>query len=139
MDTAATEAKTKMKRSRAPAKPKAERIKAAPLSFREEQTLIGKRAAEKRAALLEEYTEKGYGPVRRTSTRWMGVRTKGLPFSKCVVKNVIPGMQGTRGAIVVQSPTRRRGQHTLPATPENLRLFMPQLPPALTAAMLGVG
>lgn len=99
---------------------------------------VDARAAETRARLLEDYKAKGYGPMPRTSSRWMAPRTKGLPFSKCVVKDVIPGMPGRPGVIVVQSPTRRRSAHHLAATEDHLRMFLPQLPPALTAAMLGL-
>ena len=73
MDSAATP--TKPKRSRA-AKPKVEAITTA--SHRERMAQVDARAAETRQRVEAEYAEKGYGPMPRTSFRWIGRRTKGL-------------------------------------------------------------
>ena len=139
MDTAATETKPKRSRAKkavdavveavAPAKPK---------THRELMAEVDARAAETRARVQAELTEKGYGPKPRTASKWMVPRTKGQPYSRCVVKQVIPGVPGTPGQIIVKSPTRRTKLHTLPPTEANLMMFLPSLPPALTGAMLGL-
>lgn len=132
MDSAATP--TKPKRARA-AKPK---VKAeVVLSHRERMAAVDASAAETRQRVLEEAIADGYGPKPRTSFRWLGRRTKGLPFSRMVVERVIPGVQGMPGVIVARHPTKKRGLKKLPATQAMLEIFMPSLPGSLTAAMLG--
>ena len=127
---------TKPKRSRA-LKSKIEAAPAAPLTHRERMAQVDARAAATRQRVEAEYAEKGYGPMPRTSFRWIGRRTKGLPFSRMVVKNVVPGVQGMPGVIVAAHPTKKRALKHLPATPAMLEIFMPSLPGHLTAAMLG--
>lgn len=134
MDSAATPSKPK--RSRA-AKPKVEATVVASITHRERMAAVDARAAETRKRVEADYAENGYGPMPRTSYRWIGRRTKGLPYSRMVVKNVIPGMHGTPGVIVVRHPTKRRGLKVLPANATMLEIFMPSLPGSLTAAMLG--
>lgn len=131
MDSAATPTK----RTRAPKKAK---VEAAPVaSHRERMTQVDARAAETRKRIEAEYAEQGYGPMPRTSYRWIGRRTKGLPFSRMIADKVVPGVQGMPGVIFARHPTRKRGIQELTATPAVLEIFMPSLPGHLTAAMLG--
>lgn len=136
MESAATP--TKPKRVRA-AKPKAEAtpVAAAPTTHRERMAAVDARAAETRKRLEAEYAEKGYGPMPRTGIRWMGRRTKGLPYSRMVIDHVSPGMNGLPGIIHAKHPTRKRPIKDLVATPSILQTFMPSLPPGLAGAMLG--
>lgn len=64
-----------------------------------------------------------------------GVRTKGLPYSRCKLVEMKPGSKGVRGTIIVKHPTK--GIKRLPATREFLRLFMPAAPEFFYASMLG--
>lgn len=129
MDSAATPAKPK--RTRAAKKPKVI------ASHRERMAQVDARAAEKRKLVLEQAITDGYGPKSRTSVRWMGRRTKGLPFSRMIVEKVVPGVHGLPGVIFARHPTRKRGIKKIVATPAMLEIFMPSLPGSLTAAMLG--
>lgn len=129
MDSAATPAKPK--RARAAKKPKVI------ASHRERMAEVDARAAETRKRVLEQAIADGYGPMPRTSFRWVGRRTKGLPFSRMIAEKVVPGVQGLPGVIFARHPTRKRGITKLTATPAVLEIFMPSLPGSLTAAMLG--
>lgn len=131
MDSAATPTK----RPRATKKPK---VEAAPVaSHRERMAQVDARAAETRKRVLEQAIADGYGPMPRTSYRWIGRRTKGLPFSRMVAEKVVPGTHGMPGVIFARHPTRKTGIKKLTATPAVLEIFMPSLPGHLTAAMLG--
>ena len=74
----------------------------------------------------------------RTGVRWMGRRTKGLPYSRMLVEKVVPGMNGLPGLIYAKHPTRKTGLKKLVATPAILETFMPSLPASLSASMLGL-
>ncbi len=110
---------------------------AAPMSHRERLSHHEARVAETRKRVQAEYEAKGYGPMPRTSYRWMKPRTKGLPFSRMLFVNAIPGLNGARGLLVLRHPTKNRVA-IRPATDELLKLFMPSLPAAFTASMLGM-
>ena len=129
MDSAATPTK----RPRATKKPKAAPV----ASHRERMAQVDARAAETRKRVEAEYVAEGYGPKPRTSVRWIGRRTKGLPFSRMIAEKVVPGVQGMPGVIFARHPTRKTGIKKLTATPAVLEIFMPSLPGHLTAAMLG--
>lgn len=132
MESAATPAKPK--RSRA-AKPKVEAT--VPMTHRERMAAVDAQASATRQRVLEEAIEKGYGPMPRTSVRWMGRRTKGLPFSRMIFVSSTPGFNGMRGSIIVRHPTKKRPLKTLTATDAVLETFMPSLPGSLAGAMLG--
>lgn len=132
MESAATPT-TPTKRTRAPKKSKVEAVTIA--SHRERMAQVDARAAETRKRVEAEYAEKGYGPMPRT--RWLGRRTKGLPFSRMIAEKVVPGTHGMPGVIFARHPTRKTGIKKLAATPAVLEIFMPSLPGHLTAAMLG--
>ena len=123
------------KRSRATKKPAVEVAPA--FSHRERMAQVDARAAETRKRVEAEYAEKGYGPMPRTSFRWIGRRTKGLPYSRMIADHVVPGVQGMPGVIHARHPTRKTGIKKLTATPAILEIFMPSLTGHLTAAMLG--
>lgn len=65
-------------------------------------------------------------------------RTKGKAFSRCRLVSVHPGAPeiGQPGAFTVEHPTRGK-RHTIAATVETMRVFMPSAPKTLRAAMLG--
>lgn len=103
------------------------------------KTIAAKLGAEQRAeatrkALLERLA-KTYPSLPRKSSRWIG-RTKGLPFSRCVLKRVIPLQHDQSSVFVLLQPTKG-WVHKKRATPELLRVFFPSLPENLAAAMLG--
>ncbi len=129
MGSAATPAAPKRSR----AKPKAEVI----LSHRERMAAVDARAAEVRQQMLEKAIADGYGPMPRTSFRWMGRRTKGPPYSRMIFVSAKPCLPGMRGSIEVRHPTRKTGNKTLTATDAILETFMPSLPSSLAAVMLG--
>ena len=106
-------------------------------THRERMAAVDARAVETRKRVEAEFVEKGYGPKPRTSYRWIGRRTKGLPYSRMVIDHVSPGMNGLPGIIHAKHPTRKRPIKDLVATPEILQTFMPSLPPGLAGAMLG--
>lgn len=112
-------------------------VPAAPMSHRERMAAVDARAAETRKRVQAEYEAEGYGPMPRTSYRWMKPRTKGLPFSRHVLVRAVPGFSGTRGALVIRHPTKGSVKHKT-ASVELLQVFMPSLPPAFAASMLGV-
>lgn len=133
MDSAATP--TTPKRSRATKKPK---VEAAPVaSHRERMAQVDARAEGTRKRVLEQAIADGYGPKPRTSYRWIGRRTKGLPYSRMIAEKVVPGTNGMPGVIFARHPTRKTEIKKLTATPAVLEIFMPSLPGHLTAAMLG--
>ena len=109
-----------------------------PLTHSERMAAVDARAADIRQRVLEEHTAKGYGPMPRTGVRWMGRRTKGLPYSRMLVEKVVPGMNGLPGLIYAKHPTRKTGLKKLVATPAILETFMPSLPASLSASMLGL-
>lgn len=133
MESAATPATPKRSRAKPKSKVKAE----VALSYRERMAAVDARAAEVRQQVLEKAIADGYGPMPRTSFRWMGRRTKGLPYSRMIFVSAKPGLPGMRGSIEVRHPTRKTWNKTLTATDAILETFMPSLPGSLTAAMLG--
>lgn len=83
--------------------------------------------------------EKGLGPSPRTSVRWMGSRTKGLPYSRMILDRVTPSdtANGKPAVLHLRHPTRG-GVVSKPATPALLAVFFPGLAPKLTETMLGI-
>lgn len=77
--------------------------------------------------------------VQRTSFRWIGRRTKGLPFSKCLLADMTPAPKpGTPATLTLKHPTKGR-VHRLHATPALVELFYPGINanPLLYSALLG--
>lgn len=72
----------------------------------------------------EQQAARGGTYVVRTSTRWRG-RTKGLPFSRCLLKHVIPA-HPARGpaSLFLKHPTRGR-MHVRTVTPQLAEVFYP--------------
>jgi hypothetical protein len=77
------------------------------------------------------------GPVQITSRRHLK-RTKGLPFSRCVMKEVIPGKPGTPAGLLLFHPTKNK-YHVKMATPALLDVFYPGIGknPVFAASLLG--
>ena len=77
------------------------------------------------------------GPVARTSMRHSG-RTKGMAFSRCIMKTMAPGKPGTPATFVLHQPTRNRF-HVKSATPALVDVFYPGLRtnPVLAGSLLG--
>lgn len=99
------------------------------------KTDIAARAAVVRAATEEKFAET-HPSLPRKSHRWMG-RTKGLPFSRMVLKHIVHGVVGRPAQLVLTHPTRGSRAVRM-ATPDLLRVFFPSLPPEMSAAMLGM-
>ena len=97
---------------------------------------VDARAAETRAAVEADYTERGYCPVMRTGVRWIGARTKGMPFSRHILKSMTLGQPGQPSVLSVEHPTKGY-RKSLTATPALIALFYPSMPPHLQAVMLG--
>lgn len=77
--------------------------------------------------------------VERTSIRHMNLRTKGMPYSRCLLADMRPSpMPGTPGVLKLKHPTKGR-VHYLKATPELLAVFYPgiQANPMLASVLLG--
>lgn len=130
-----TQVAAKTKRSR---KPKAEAAVAEPpKSWRERMAEVDARAAATRAAVAKEYEERGYGPVPRTSIRWIGNRSKGKPYSRMILADTTPaGGPGHPALLHLKHPTKGHTR-TVPATLDTLPVFFPNLPGDLALAMLG--
>lgn len=75
------------------------------------------------------------GNVARTSFRWVG-RTKGQPYSRQKVTEIIPAKSGVPATFVCQSHTRSSSSR-VNASAQNIEWFMPNLPDNLRAALLG--
>lgn len=91
-----------------------------------------RRAAERRAKKPEP------GEVVRTSIRHMGRRTKGRPYSRMTLQDIIPSdiKTGRAAQFVLEHPTRRSWT-VKKATRELIDLFMPNLPENMVQGMLG--
>lgn len=93
-----------------------------------------------RAAVVCQATEEKFAEshpsLPRKSHRWIG-RTKGLPFSRMVLKHIVHGVLGRPAQLVLTHPTRATKAVRM-ATPDLLRVFFPSLPPEMSAAMLGM-
>lgn len=89
-----------------------------------------RRAAERRAGKLLP------GPVDLTSRRHARYKTKGSPFSRCVLVGTTPGTPGLPAMLTLKHPTKGT-VHTKPATPGLLAVFFPALPDNLASSMLG--
>ncbi|WP_191569126.1 hypothetical protein [Paracoccus yeei] len=98
---------------------------------------IESRAAEVRKRVQEEVA-KSHPSKPLTSVRWLGRRTKGLPFSRMKLVDVAPATGRGRPAIfALKHPTRGGGVRIRPATPLLVDVFFPALPENLRASMLG--
>lgn len=97
---------------------------------------IEARSAEVQKRLQEEVAV-SHPSKPRTSIRWMGRRTKGLPFSrmKLVAMTLSPG-RGRPAVLTLEHPTRGR-RAVKPASPDLMGVFFPSLPENLRASMLG--
>lgn len=89
-----------------------------------------RRAQERRANKPEP------GPSPLTSTRWIG-RTKGMPFSRMILRDTLPGSPGRPALLLLDHPTRNTGAQVKRATPALLDLFFPSLPDNFRSSMLG--
>jgi len=92
------------------------------------------RAEATRQQVATEYA-KTHPSLPLTSRRWSG-RTKGLPYSRFMLKDATPAVHGRASLLLLKHPTKRKA-HIKVATPELLRVFFPSLPENLAAAMLG--
>lgn len=97
---------------------------------------IEARAAEVRKRVQDEVAQ-SHPSKPRTSIRWMGRRTKGLPFSKTSLVGVKPSPGPGRPAMLTIAHPTRGGRKVKPATPGLLAVFFPALPDNLRASMLG--
>lgn len=91
-----------------------------------------RRAAERRVDKPEP------GEVQRTSIKHMGRKTKGMPYSRMILRDVTPSdlRTGSPAVFHLKHPTRRTTV-SKPATPYLIELFMPGLPENLAQGMLG--
>ena len=94
------------------------------------------RSAAVRAQVSEEYA-KTHPSKPRKSHRWVGRRTKGMPFSRMTLVDMTPGIPGRPALLQLAHPTRKTPGTRMRATPALLAVFFPSLPPQLTASMLG--
>lgn len=106
------------------------------------KTLALKRQlAENHAASLAKVTEElGLGPVPRKSHRWIGYRTKGMPYANCRVVDVVRPAESGRAAVVrIQHATRKTRRSIVALTPEMMPGLYPELSslPDMTNALLG--
>ena len=112
-------------------------LSSAAVSYRQKNTELAARSAVIRQQAQAKLDET-HPSLLRTSMRWIG-RTKGLPYSRCLLKNFTPcvlGQQGKPAKITLKHPTKGR-TFTKVCTPQLLQLFFPALPPNLASAMLG--
>lgn len=66
-------------------------------------------------------------------------RTKGLPYSRCRLLEVVPGRRkGEPGVFAIDHPTRKRPVTAHVATEGLMKVFMPSAPENIRKAMLGV-
>lgn len=76
--------------------------------------------------------------IQPTSVRKLGRRTKGLPFSRCVLTDMTPFASAYRTpALLHLKHATRKTTHVKQATPALLSVFFPALPPAMADALLG--
>jgi hypothetical protein len=75
--------------------------------------------------------------IEMTSRRHLS-RSKGKPFSRCLIKNVAPGMSGVPATFVLFHPTKGN-YHVKKATPALLDVFYPGIgsQPDFANALLG--
>lgn len=73
--------------------------------------------------------------IEPTSTRWIG-RTKGQPYSRCVLKDVKLQLHGP-AKMLVEHPTRPTSRKSLRATPRLVDLFYPTMPENFRNSLLG--
>lgn len=98
---------------------------------------IEARAAEVRKQ-AQEAVAQSHPSKPRTSVRWLGRRTKGLPFSRMKLVEVAPATgRGRPSIFAMKHPTRGGGVRIRPATPLLVDVFFPALPENLRASMLG--
>ena len=97
--------------------------------------------AEKHAASLAAVAkELGLGPVHRKSHRWIGIRTKGLPYSRCKVEDIVqPASPGNAAVVRISHPTRKSRRVIIQLTPKMIDGLYPGLSinTDLTGALLG--
>lgn len=76
--------------------------------------------------------------IERTSYRYIGQRTKGLPYRRMTLRDVIPAniALGRPAIFMLKHPTRRTAC-AKPATRYLINLFMPNLPENMVQGMLG--
>lgn len=74
--------------------------------------------------------------IARTSTRHLGTKTKGMPFSRMKLEEIIPGAPGQPAKFKVRGYTTNRSQ-TVTATPNNIDWFVRGITPEMRMAMLG--
>lgn len=60
-----------------------------------------------------------------------------MPYSRMMLKDVIPGAPGRRAVLYLRHPTRGTMMKRQ-ATTDLMRVFFPNLPPNLHASMLGI-
>lgn len=97
-----------------------------------ELTRQQRRAAERRA------TKPDPAPIELSSRRWIGRRTKGMPFSRLMLREVIANGYGRPATLVLKHPTRKT-VHARKASSTLLAVFFPSIPENLRQAMLGIG
>ena len=76
------------------------------------------------------------GTVSRTSIKWMGRKTKGLPYSRSKVISIVPSSSGRPARFFFGSHTRKSFTH-VEATPSIIDVVFPNLPENMKAAMMG--
>lgn len=97
---------------------------------------LAERSAEVRKRIQDEVAQ-SHPSKPRTSIRWLGRRTKGMPFSRMKLVDVQPSAGPGRPAIFnMQHPTRNT-THRKPATPPLVDLFFPAIPDNLRQSLLG--
>lgn len=103
-------------------------------------TIARNKAIDERAAAVREEVAARYAKSHpskpRTSSRWLG-GNKGLPFSRMVLKDTIPGTHGMPAHVVLHHPTRG-GMVKKVLTPDLMRVFFPSMPEPLARQMLGI-
>lgn len=90
-----------------------------------------RRAEERRA------TKPAPAPLAVTSYKRIGRRTKGMPYSRMVLDDVIVTPVGTPNIFALSHPTRKRAVKKLSATPDLVTTFFPSIPRDLAAFHLG--
>lgn len=93
-------------------------------------------SAETRKRVAEEVA-KSHPSKPRTSIRWLGRRTKGMPFSRMKLVEVMPSPGSGRPATFVLDHPTRKTAHRKPATPQLVDVFFPSIPENLRRDMLG--
>jgi len=95
-----------------------------------------RRANERRAAKDARMASIKQPSPTPTSTKWLG-RTKGMPFSRMILRDVAPGSRGRPALLLLDHPTRKTGAKVRRATPALLDVFFPSIPDNFRASMLG--